>query len=92
VVIELRAQEFKPEFAGKMGFYLAAVDDLLRKPPDEPSVGIILCKSKNKLIVEYALRYADKTMGVATYRLAPPSLRGELPTPEMLRKALKEAP
>jgi len=89
VVIELKTEEFKPEFVGKMGFYLAAVDDSLRKAPDEPSVGIILCKSRNKVVVEYALRYADKPMGVAIYRLAPQALRKELPTPEMLRKALK---
>jgi predicted nuclease of restriction endonuclease-like (RecB) superfamily len=89
VVIELKVEEFKPEFSGKMGFYLAAVDDLLRRPPDEPSVGIILCKSRNRVVVEYALHYADKPMGVATYRLAPPALRRELPTPEMLRKAME---
>ena len=90
VVIELKTEEFKPEFAGKMGFCLAAVDDGLRQKPDEPSVGIILCKSRNQVVVEYALRYADKPMGVATYRLAPQPLRKELPTPEMLRKALTE--
>ena len=90
VVIELKAEEFRPEFAGKMGFYLAAVDDNLRQKPDEPSVGIILCKSRNQVVVEYALRYADKLMGVATYRLAPQALRKELPTPEMLRRALTE--
>ena len=89
VVIELKVEEFKPEFSGKMGFYLAAVDDLLRRPPDEPSVGIVLCKSRNRVVVEYALRYADRPMGVATYRLAPPALRRELPTPEMLRKAME---
>jgi predicted nuclease of restriction endonuclease-like (RecB) superfamily len=89
VVIELKVEEFKPEFAGKMGFYLAAVDDMLRKPPDGQSVGIILCKSRNRVVVEYALRYADKPMGVATYRLAPPELRKALPTPEMLRKAVQ---
>ncbi|MBN2465628.1 DUF1016 family protein [candidate division WOR-3 bacterium] len=90
VVIELKTEEFKPEFVGKMGFYLAAVDDNLRQKPDEPSVGIILCKSRKQVVVEYALRYADKPMGVATYRLAPQPLRKELPTPEMLRKALTE--
>ncbi len=90
VVIELKTEEFRPEFVGKMGFYLAAVDDSLRGEPDEPSVGIILCKSRNQVVVEYALRYADKPMGVATYRLAPQALRKELPTPEMLRKALTE--
>jgi len=92
VVIELKVEEFKPEFVGKMGFYLAAVDDLLRKPPDEQSVGIILCKSRNRVVVEYALRLADRPMGVATYRLAPQVLRKALPTPAMLRKALAEAP
>ena len=91
VVIELKVEEFKPEFVGKMGFYLAAVDDLLRKPPDEQSVGIILCKSRNRVIVEYALRLADRPMGVATYRLAPQDLRKALPTPAMLRKALSDA-
>jgi len=90
IVFELKTEEFKPEFVGKMGFHLAAVDDNLRQKPDEPSVGIILCKSRNQVVVEYALRYADKPMGVATYRLAPQPLRRELPTPEMLRKALTE--
>jgi hypothetical protein len=66
------------------------VDDNLRKSPDEPSVGIILCKSRNRVVVEYALRYADKPMGVATYRLAPQEMRQALPTPEALRAALKE--
>lgn len=89
VAIELKVEEFKPEFVGKMGFYLAAIDDSLRKPPDEPSVGIILCKERNRVVVEYALRYADKPMGVATYRLAPPALRKDLPTPEMLRKVVE---
>jgi len=90
VVIELKTEEFKPEFAGKMGFYLAAVDDHLRKTPDEPSVGIILCKSRNRVIVEYALRHADKPMGVATYKLAPQEMRRALPTPGALRTALKD--
>jgi predicted nuclease of restriction endonuclease-like (RecB) superfamily len=88
VVFELKTEEFKPEFAGKMGFYLAAVDDLVRKPPDEPSIGIILCKTRNKFLVEYALRYVSKPMAVATYRTLPLNLRRELPTPGMLRKAL----
>jgi predicted nuclease of restriction endonuclease-like (RecB) superfamily len=90
VVIELKAEDFKPEFVGKMGFYLAVVDDRLRHPQDEPSLGIILCKSHNKIVVEYALRYAGEPMGVATYRLAPRAMRKSLPTPEMLRRAMRE--
>jgi predicted nuclease of restriction endonuclease-like (RecB) superfamily len=90
VIVELKAEDFKPEFVGKMGFYLAVVDDQLRRPQDEPSLGIILCKSHNKIVVEYALRYAGKPMGVATYRSAPRAMRKSLPTPEMLRRALTE--
>lgn len=56
VVIELKIEEFKPEFAGKMNFYLSAVDDQLRHPDDQPSIGIILCRTRNAVIVEYALR------------------------------------
>jgi predicted nuclease of restriction endonuclease-like (RecB) superfamily len=83
VVIELKIEEFKPEFAGKMNFYLSAVDDLLRHPDDAPTIGIILCQGRNDVIVEYALRDAAKPMGVAGYRLSPqlPSgLQAELPT------------
>jgi len=90
-VIDLKIEEFKPEFAGKMNFYLSAVDDLLRHPADEPSIGIILCKRRNEVIVEYALRDAAKPMGVAQYRLSPvlpDRLRGELPTAEEFAREL----
>lgn len=83
VVVELKIEEFKPEFAGKMNFYLSAVDDQLRHETDAPSIGIILCKGKNEVIVEYALRDSTKPMGVAEYRLSaalPEPLQGELPT------------
>jgi predicted nuclease of restriction endonuclease-like (RecB) superfamily len=83
VVVELKIEEFKPEFAGKMNFYLSAVDDQLRHKSDAPSIGIILCKGKNEVIVEYALRDSSKPMGVAEYRLSaalPESLQAELPT------------
>lgn len=83
VVIELKIEEFKPEFAGKMNFYLSAVDDQLRHETDAPSIGIILCKGKNEVIVEYALRDTAKPMGVAEYRLSgalPEPLQAELPT------------
>jgi hypothetical protein len=83
VIIELKIEDFKPEFAGKMNFYLSAVDDQLRHESDAPSIGIILCKGKNEVIVEYALRDSTKPMGVAEYRLSaalPEPLQTELPT------------
>jgi predicted nuclease of restriction endonuclease-like (RecB) superfamily len=89
VVIELKIEDFMPEFAGKMNFYLSAVDDQLRHPNDEPSIGIILCKGRNEVIVEYALRDTSKPMGVSQYRLSPAlpdQLKRELPTAEELAR------
>jgi predicted nuclease of restriction endonuclease-like (RecB) superfamily len=83
VVIDLKIEEFRPEFAGKMNFYLSAVDDLLRHVDDTPSIGLILCKEKNRIVVEYALRDTGKPVGVAQYRLTeslPKRLQSELPT------------
>ena len=83
VIVELKIEDFKPEFAGKMNFYLSAVDDQLRHDNDAPSIGIILCKGKNEVIVEYALRDSTKPMGVAEYRLSaalPEPLQAQLPT------------
>jgi len=91
VVIDLKIKEFKPEFAGKMNFYLSAVDDLLRRSEDQPSLGLILCKEHNRLVVEYALRDMSKPMGVAEYRLTqalPEQLQSELPTTEDLAAEL----
>src|SRR6202166_1549849 len=91
IVIDLKIEEFKPEFAGKMNFYLSAVDALLRKSGDQPSLGLILCKERNKMVVEYALRDTRKPMGVATYRLThalPARLKSELPTNEDLAAEL----
>jgi predicted nuclease of restriction endonuclease-like (RecB) superfamily len=85
VVVELKIEDFKPEFAGKMNFYLSAVDDQLRHETDGPSIGIILCESKNSVVVEYALRDSLRPMGVAEYRLSPSipkQLQTELPTAE----------
>lgn len=89
VAFELKMEEFKPEFAGKMNFYLSAVDDQVRHPDDQPSIGVILCKGRNSIVVEYALRDTSKPMGVAQYRLTPapalpPKLRRELPTMDEL--------
>jgi predicted nuclease of restriction endonuclease-like (RecB) superfamily len=92
VVIDLKMREFQPEYAGKMNFYLSAVDDLLRHKDDQPSIGIILCKTKNKLIVEYALRDTRKPIGVSGYKLTetlPRKLQGKLPTIAELEAELK---
>lgn len=89
VVIDLKIEEFKPEFAGKMNFYLSAIDDQLRHANDAPTIGIILCKQRNEVIVEYALRDTAKPMGVAEYVLSgalPAQLRDELPTLEELAR------
>ena len=83
VVLELKTTEFRPEFAGKMNFYLSAVDDMLRNTGDAPSIGIILCKDKNKVMAEYALRDVGKPIGVSEYKIAeslPERLQGQLPT------------
>jgi predicted nuclease of restriction endonuclease-like (RecB) superfamily len=85
VVIELKTGEFKPEYAGKMNFYLSAVDAQLRHPTDEPSIGLVLCKEKKRVIAEYALRDVKKPIGVSAYRLLerlPAKLKGSLPTVE----------
>ena len=94
VVLELKTVDFKPEFAGKMNFYLSAVDDLLRHPDDAPSIGIILCRGRNATVLEYSLRDAAKPMGVAGYRLAdapPPALLADLPTIDELIRELPSA-
>jgi len=92
VVIDLKNVEFKPEFAGKMNFYLSAADDLLRHETDNPTIGLILCRTKNKIVVEYALRDAAKPIGVSEYELTenlPENLRGNLPTIEEIEAGLK---
>lgn len=89
VVVELKMEDFKPEFAGKMNFYLSAVDDLLRHADDAPTIGIILCQGKNAVVVEYALRDSAKPMGVAEYKLSgalPISLQAALPTADDLAR------
>src|SRR5229473_7056280 len=89
VVFDLKIEDFKPEFAGKMNFYLSAVDDLLRHHDDQPSIGVILCKRRNEIVVEYALRDTTKPMGVAQYRLTtalPDQLKDELPSADDLAR------
>ena len=93
VVIELKAGDFKPEYAGKLNFYLSAVDKILKSDDDKPSIGIILCKSKSKIIAEYALRDITKPIGVSEYMLTesiPENFKGELPSIEDLEKSLSD--
>ena len=87
VVIDLKTTDFKPEFVGKMNFYVNAVDDILCEEWDQPTIGIILCKSKSKTIVEFALSSINSPIGVSTYTLSdelPPTLRENMPTAEQL--------
>jgi predicted nuclease of restriction endonuclease-like (RecB) superfamily len=94
VVIDLKTVPFQPEFAGKMNFYLSAVNNLLRHSDDQPSIGLILCKTKNQVIAEYALEDYSKPIGISEYRLAeslPDKLQGSLPTIEELESELGSA-
>jgi len=93
VAIELKVGEFQPEYVGKMQFYLAALDDCVRVEDERSSIGIVLCKSRNKTIVEYALRDTTKPIGVAAYRIVtrlPKELQGQLPAPAQIEKLLEE--
>jgi len=92
VALELKTGEFLPEYVGKMQFYLAVLDDNVRLADENPSIGIILCKSKDRTIVEYALRETNKPIGVAAYRIVtklPAELRGLLPSPEQIAGLLE---
>lgn len=91
VVIDLKTGDFEPEYAGKMNFYLSAVDDLLRHESDQPSIGLILCKERDRVIVEYALRDTKKPIGVSAYRLTerlPNNLAKSLPSVQELEAEL----
>ncbi len=92
VAFDLKRGKFKPEHAGKMNYYLNAIDDLVRLEHENPSIGIILCKEKKNAIVEYAFRDMKKAMGVATYKFTtdlPKKMRGILPDVEQLKRLLK---
>jgi predicted nuclease of restriction endonuclease-like (RecB) superfamily len=93
VVIDLKMGAFQPEYAGKMNFYLSAVDDLLRHPADQPSIGVVLCKSRNAVVAEYALRDTAKPIGISEFLATvnlPAELKGSLPTFEELEAELKQ--
>jgi predicted nuclease of restriction endonuclease-like (RecB) superfamily len=91
VAVELKIGEFQPEHIGKMQFYLAVLDDKVRLEGENPSIGILICKSKDRTIVEYALKESSKPIGVATYRVffaVPEELRNDLPAPDAIAKLL----
>lgn len=90
VVIELKAGEFKPEYIGKLNFYLSAVDDQLRANDDQPTIGLILCKNKDRLDVEYSLRDIQKPMGVSSFiaQEIPLSVQSQLPSVEEIEQEL----
>jgi hypothetical protein len=89
----LKAGAFKPEHAGQLGFYLTAVDEQMRAAHDSPTIGLLLCKSKNKVVAEYALRDSSKPIGIAEYQLIealPADLQTSLPSIEAIEQALAD--
>lgn len=93
VAIDLKTQKFKPEYTGKMNFYLSVLDDIVKKEHDNPSIGIILCKDKNKVLAEYALKDINKPIGISQYeltRVIPENFQSALPSIEDLERELKK--
>lgn len=93
VVIELKTGEFKPEYAGQLNFYLSAVDGILKKDSDNPTIGLLLCKSKNNLVAEYSLKDMSKPIGVSEYQITgdlPANLAEQLPSVEDIQKRIKK--
>jgi predicted nuclease of restriction endonuclease-like (RecB) superfamily len=93
VVVELKAVPFEPSFVGQLNLYLSAVDDLMNHETDQPTIGLLLCRSKNKLVVEYALRHLKRPVGVAARETElveklPKELEGSLPTIEQIEAEL----
>lgn len=91
VVIELKADKFKPEHLGQLGFYLTAVDAQVKGEHDNPTIGLLLCKSKNQVVAEYALRDKTQPLGIAEYRMLeslPPELQTDLPSTEQIESEL----
>ncbi len=95
IVVELKARKFDPRDAGQLNFYLSAVDDRLRQPGDNPTIGILLCKSKDNIIAEYALRDINKPIGIAGYeteitKRLPKNLKSSLPSVEEIEAELEK--
>lgn len=94
VVVELKSVEFRAEFAGKLNLYLSAVDDLIKTEAENPSIGLLICKSKSKIIAEYALRGMSQPIGIAEYELSkavPENLKSSLPSIEEIEQATTKA-
>ena len=92
VVIELKTGDFKPEYAGQLNFYLSAVDAQIKKPDDNATIGLLLCKNKNNLVAEYSLRDMSKPMGISEYRVSgelPEELKNQLPSIEDIQSRIK---
>jgi hypothetical protein len=90
---DLKAVEFEPEFVGKLNFYLSAVDDQLRTEHDNPTIGLLICRNRHKLMAEYALRDVNKPIGISEYRLTenlPENLKSTLPTIEEIEECLQQ--
>lgn len=93
VVIELKTGDFKPEYVGQLNFYLSAVDGILKKDTDNPSIGLLLCKSKNNLVAEYSLRDMSKPIGISEYKITnnlPEELEKQLPSVEDIQKRIEK--
>jgi predicted nuclease of restriction endonuclease-like (RecB) superfamily len=93
VALDLKIGEFKPEYVGKMQFYLTALDETMKLPEENPSIGIIVCKSKQRTRVEYTLKTSNKPIGVATYSYydsMPENMRSLLPSPEAIAELIHE--
>ncbi len=91
IVIELKKGDFKPEYAGKMNFYCSAVDELLKDKTDQPTIGLILCQTKDRILAEYSLRDIHKPIGISDYELTralPENLKSSLPTVEEIEAEL----
>lgn len=95
VVLEIKAKAFKPEDAGQLNFYLSAVDDFLKHPNDNPTIGILLCKTRNKIKAEYAFRHINRPMGVVEYEVMltkslPDDMKASLPTVKEIEEELEK--
>lgn len=91
MVVELKRGKFKPEYAGKLNFYIAVIDDLVKKPYHAPTIGLLLCEDSNRIVAEYALSKSDGPMGISEYQLSkaiPKELRKALPSTKLLEKKL----
>ncbi len=94
VVVELKRGKFKPEYAGKLNFYIAVVDDAVKKSYHAPTIGLLLCEDKNRVVAEYALSKSESPMGISEYQLSktiPANLQNTLPSAELLEDKLSSS-